>query len=145
LYPDDDEVPVLSLALAIQKRQAVVALLEITRAGRTEELLAAHSAEIEAIQARHLIPRSRRDGASPARAGRDRPDAWPERLTTLEMLVKELAPRLKAVGDAAGAARIEQMKSSVVELNVVVSPDGATTTEKTSLWDRLRGKGRSQA
>jgi hypothetical protein len=143
LYPDREEEPALRLSLAIQKRQTVVALLEIARTGSTDEFLLDQSEVIERITGAPPDAESQAVWRITGSGWAGSTDEWPAHLKTLETLVGELAPRLEPLGNAAAAARIDQLKSSIAEISVTVSPAGASAVETRSLWDRLRGKGRS--
>jgi hypothetical protein len=142
LFNEGQEEPALSLALAIQKRHAVLALFEIARTGRTELFLREHGALIERITGSPPDAEEQAVWRILGKGWAGLPDEWPPHLKTLEILVNELAPRLKSLGDAAAVARVEQLKSTTVEWTFSVSADGASTVDKKSLWDRLRGKGR---
>jgi hypothetical protein len=140
LYSEGQEKPALSLYLTLQKRQAVLALLEIARSGRTEQFLRDHSALIESITGSPPDADRQAVWRIPSKGWAGSPDTWPAHLKTIETLVTELAPRLKPLGDAAAGARIEQLQPTSMEWTISASPNGASDVTKKSLWDRLRGK-----
>jgi hypothetical protein len=142
LYSGEDE-PALSLGLGIQKRQAIVSLLESARSERTEEFLRANSALIETLTGRSPDPEKQVVWRIGDKGWAGSTDDWPAHLETLGVLVAELAPRLAPLGEAAAAAHREQLESTTVELTFAVSDDGEPVVRRTSLWSRLRGQGRT--
>lgn len=140
LYSGQDE-PALSLSLGIQKRQAVVSLLEAARSERTEEFLRANSALIEGITGWTPDPQKQVVWRMQGKGWAGSPEDWPKYLKKLELLVAELAPRLRPVGEAAAAAHAKNRESSAMEWTLTVPQNSNDSGEKPSLWSRLRGRG----
>lgn len=142
LYPDAPDEPAVFFGLAIQKRQAVLALFEVARTGRTEEFLQAQSELIAKLTGfppdvgKQVIWRIGGNGWG------SEPEGWPNHLRTIKDLVETLAPLLGPLGNAAAAERIDQLKSTQVEITVTMSSDGGSIVRKKSLWDRIRGSDR---
>lgn len=142
LYSGKDE-PALSLGLGIQKRQAVVSLFETARSERTEEFLRANSALIETLTGRPPDPEKQAVWRIGGKGWAGSTDDLAGAPGDPGVLVAELAPRLAPLGEAAGTAHREQLESTTVELASSVSEDGEPVVQRTSLWSRLRGHGRS--
>jgi hypothetical protein len=132
--------PALSLALGIQKRQAVVSLFETARSERTEEFLRANSAPIKGITGGKPDPETQAVWRLPGKGWVSSPEEWPQYLEKLELLVVELAPRLKSVGEAAAAAHAKNRQSSAMEWTLTVPQGSNDSGEKPTLWSRLRGR-----
>lgn len=142
LYSGKDE-PSLSLGLGIQKRQAVVSLFETARSERTEEFLRANSALIETLTGRPPDPEKQAVWRIGGKGWAGSTEDWPGHLETIGVLVAELAPRLAPLGEAAATAHRKQLESTTVELAVSVSKDGEPVVQRTSLWSRLRERGKA--
>lgn len=117
LYFPGQEEPALSVTLAIQKRQAVVSVLETLRSERTEEFLRANSALIEGITGRPPDPEKQAVWRIQGKGWAGEVEDWPQYLAKLALLITELGPRLGPVGEAAAAAHNEHL-----ETGVTVSP-----------------------
>jgi hypothetical protein len=141
-FAENYDEPALFLSLGIQKRQAVLALVETSLTGRTKEFLEAHRDLIARItgappdEAKQVVWRIPGKGWAGSAQG------WPQHLQTIASLVAKLAPLLEPLGEIAAEERIDQLKSTPVEVTFTISPSGTATAEKKSMWDRLRGRNR---
>jgi len=142
VYSGQDE-PSLSLALGIQKRQAVLSLFETARSERTEAFLLENSALIERITGKPPDVEKQAVWRLSGKGWAESTEDWPAYLDKLDRLVAELAPLLRPIGETAAAAHREQQSSRQMEWTVTVTTETMRQEEKPSLWSRLLGRDRT--
>jgi hypothetical protein len=130
---------VLFLRLQIQKRNAVLALYEPARTGKTEQFLRGHSELIAGITGSPPDDKKQVMWRIAGKGWAGSPEGWPKHIQTIESLTTALAPQLEQLGEIAAKERLDQPKPTPVEITVTVSPQPSEVIPKKSLWDRLRG------
>lgn len=138
----ESKIPALFLSLEIQKRNAVLSLFEPARTGRTEQFLRDQSELIAGITGSPPDDKKQIMWRIAGKGWAGSPEGWPTLVQTIASLATALKPDLEQLGEIAAKERIDQPKSTPVELTFVVSLQPPEVIEKKSLWDRLRGRKR---